>query len=70
MRAAHARLGSRGHVVQGSCADFESAALPERFDAVFSLDVLHFLNDSDLDLTLSRIWNRMDTGKYLMIRRR
>ena len=68
VRAAQRVLGSRGHVLQGAAPDFESAALPDQFDAVFSLDVLYLLNDSDLDLTLSRIWNRMSAGNYLFIR--
>ena len=35
--------------------DFEVPGLPERFDAVFVLDVVHFFSDSGLDLTLRRI---------------
>jgi SAM-dependent methyltransferase len=68
VRAAQRAFGPRGHVLRGAAPDFESAALPAQFDVVFSLDVLYLLNDSDLDLTLSRIRNRMTVGNYLLIR--
>jgi len=61
-------LGGRGHVFQGAAPDFENPSFPERFDAIFSLDMLHYLDDQALDLTLSRLRGRLDEGRYLIIR--
>ena len=61
-------FGDRGHVFEGAAPDFERSELPDRFDAVFILDVVHFLSDSALDLTLQRVRSRLDEGKTLFLR--
>jgi hypothetical protein len=68
VRAASGAFGERGQAFQGGAPDFELAALPPRFDAVFFLDVLHYLPDAALDLTLRRIRGRLGEGGYLYIR--
>jgi SAM-dependent methyltransferase len=61
-------LGDRGHVFRGAAPDFEIATFPARFDAIFALDMLHYLDDPALDLTLSRLRARLDDGRFLVIR--
>jgi SAM-dependent methyltransferase len=68
VRMASIAFRDRGEVFQGRAPDFELSALPSRFDAVFILDVIHFLPDSALDLTLRRIRARLDEGGYLVLR--
>ena len=67
VRAARAVFGSRGAAFVGLAPDFERPELPERFDAVFVLDVIHFISDSAFDQTLQKIHGRLDGG-YLVIR--
>ncbi|MGD0767638.1 MAG: class I SAM-dependent methyltransferase [Tepidisphaeraceae bacterium] len=61
-------MGERGVVVQGAAPDFEWPGLPDRVDVVFALDMMHFLSESDFDLTLRRIRTRLEDGGYLVIR--
>jgi SAM-dependent methyltransferase len=61
-------FADRGHVFEGAAPDFEVPGLPERFDAVFVLDVVHFFSDSGLDLTLRRIRARLNDGATLYLR--
>ncbi|HEX4054723.1 MAG TPA: class I SAM-dependent methyltransferase [Tepidisphaeraceae bacterium] len=68
VRAAAAAFGERGRVFQAGAPDFEVPALPDRLDAVFALDMIHFLNDSELDLTLRRIRTRLDEGAHFILR--
>jgi SAM-dependent methyltransferase len=68
MRAAAAAMGDRGHVYQAMAPDFEQADFPAKFDVVFVLDMIHFLSDPMLDLTLKRIRHRLDEGHYLILR--
>jgi SAM-dependent methyltransferase len=68
VRAAARAVGERGVVVQAAAPDFEWPGLPDRLDAVFALDMMHFLSDSDFDLTLRRIGARLEDGGYLVIR--
>jgi SAM-dependent methyltransferase len=66
--AASKAFGERGHAFAGGAPDFELPQLPARLDAVFILDVIHFLSDEDLDLTLRRVRARLDDGAPLLIR--
>ena len=66
--AASKAFGERGQAFAGGAPDFELPQLPARFDAVFILDVIHFLSDEDLDLTLRRVRARLDEGGPLVIR--
>lgn len=68
VRAASLMFGDRGGASQGSAPDFVTPAMPERFDAVFVLDVIHFLLDPELDLTLRRIHDGLRAGGYLFVR--
>ena len=66
--AAAAAMGDRGHLFRGAAPDFEQAEFPEHFDAVFALDMIHYLSDAELDLTLKRLRTRLNDGNYLIIR--
>jgi SAM-dependent methyltransferase len=68
VRVARAVFGSRGQAVVGIAPEIESAGFPDRFDLVFVLDVIHFISDSALDLTLQRIRGRLEEGGHLVIR--
>jgi SAM-dependent methyltransferase len=68
VRAASLIFGDRGSAFQGGAPDFETPALPGHLDAVFVLDVIHFLRDSELDLTLRRIRGRLNAGGNLFVR--
>jgi len=69
-RVAGAKLafGNRGHVFEGAAPDFEKSPFPPHFDAVFSIDMMHYLDDGALGLTLSRIHARLEEGSFLVIR--
>jgi uncharacterized protein len=66
--AASEAFADRGEAFVGGAPDFELAQLPPRFDAVFILDVIHFLNDEQLDLTLRRVRGKLDDGAPLLMR--
>jgi len=68
VRAAARAFGERGRVFKAAAPDFESPMLPDRMDAAFALDMIHFLSDSALDLTLKRIRARLIDGAYLFLR--
>ena len=68
VRAAGAAFGNRGQAFVGSAPEFEVPGLPDRFDAVFVLDVIHFITDSAFDLTLRKILGRLEPGGFLAIR--
>jgi SAM-dependent methyltransferase len=68
VRMASLAFGERGQAFQGGAPDFEVPSLPSKFDAVFILDVIHFLSDAQLDLTLRRIRARLEDGGHLILR--
>jgi SAM-dependent methyltransferase len=68
VRSAQKIFGPHGHVFQAAAPNFESSGFPAHFDVVFAVDMLHFLNDADLDLTLARIHKRLEPGDSLFIR--
>jgi SAM-dependent methyltransferase len=68
VRMASLAFGDRGEAFQGGAPDFEVPSLPGKFDAVFVLDVIHFLSDAQLDLTLRRIRARLSEGGHLVLR--
>jgi hypothetical protein len=61
-------IGKRGEVGCAGAPDFEMPQFPARFDAVLCLDVVHFLPDEALALTLRRIRARLDDGGCLILR--
>jgi SAM-dependent methyltransferase len=68
VRAASAAFGSRGEAFTALAPDIDIPGLPNHFDAVFILDVIHFLPCSALELTLQKIRRRMDEDGHLVIR--
>ena len=68
VRVASTVFAERGKAFTGSAPDFENPDLPARFDAVFVLDVIHFLPEESLDLTLRRIRARLNDGGLLVVR--
>ena len=55
-------------LVCAAAPDFVVPGLPDHFDCVFLLDVIHFLSESALELTLRRIYARLSDGGLLIIR--
>ena len=77
VRAAGAVFGSRGQAFMGLAPEFETPGLPDRFDAVFVLDVIHFIPDSALESDPAknprqngRGRNSRDSGNYSTVGRR
>ncbi len=68
IRAAASALGERGRLFKAGAPDFESVGLPDQLDAVFALDMVHFLSDADLEITLRRIRARLTDGGSLLLR--
>lgn len=67
-KVAQGAFGKRGDAAQGAAPDFLVKGLPENPDAVFVLDVIHFLNDEELTLTLKRIAEILASEGLLFIR--
>jgi SAM-dependent methyltransferase len=61
-------FGERGHVIRAAAPDLPMEQLPDTLDAVFILDVIHYLNDPQLRLTLKRVRERLADGGWLVIR--
>jgi uncharacterized protein len=68
VRAAASALGERARLFKAGAPDFESPILPDQLDAVFALDMVHFLSDADLEITLRRIRARLTDGGSLFLR--
>jgi SAM-dependent methyltransferase len=65
-RIASLALGVRGTVTQGYAPDVPE--VPRPADLTMLLDMVHFLNDDDLLLTLERVGERMREGGRLIVR--
>jgi SAM-dependent methyltransferase len=61
-------FGERGQVKVGAAPDFTMPVCPEYFDAVLMLDMIHFIPDEALALTLERVHARLKTGGRLIVR--
>lgn len=61
-------FADRGSAFVGSAPDFERPEMPGRADAVFILDVIHFIPDAGLAMTLKRIHDRLKEGGELVLR--
>ena len=59
-------LGTSGSVVKGRAPDLPPA--PEGADGAFMIDMIHFLSDDQLTLTLQRLHGRLAGGAPLTIR--
>lgn len=68
IRAARAAFADRGRAFVALAPEFENPLLPDKFDAVLVLDVIHFLSDPQLDLTLGKIRAKMEPDARLIIR--
>jgi SAM-dependent methyltransferase len=68
VRTAGFVFGGRGKAFVGRAPHFEQSDIPERLDAVFVLDVIHFLSDADLQLTLKGIRSLLNNGGWLVLR--
>ena len=66
VRIASRALGPRGVIVQGRAPDLPQ--IPHPADAAVMLDLLHYLNDDDLGLTLRRLSDRLGDKGLLVIR--
>ncbi|MFZ7125800.1 MAG: MMPL family transporter [Desulfobacterales bacterium] len=66
VRVASLALGTDGEIVLGRAPDIPSA--PTASDAAFMLDMCHFLNDEDFDLTLARLREKLKAGGWLVLR--
>ena len=65
-RVASMTLGTSGSVVKGRAPDLPPA--PEGADGAFMIDMIHFLSDDQLTLTLQRLHGRLAGGAPLTIR--
>jgi len=68
VRVASAVFGDRGRAVQARAPDFEVAGLPDKFDAAFIVDMLHYLPDPAMELTLQNVFARLNDGGLLIVR--
>jgi hypothetical protein len=66
VRVASRALGESGTVIRGAAPDLPP--VPEGADGAFMLDMMHYLNDVQLGLTLSRLHRRLAPGAPLVIR--
>jgi predicted exporter len=66
VRVASLTLGANGHVVQGRAPDLPPA--PAGADGAFMLDMMHYLSDSQVILTLERLRELLAAGAPLTIR--
>jgi len=65
-RIASMAIGKRGVITNGYAPEIPTASKP--VDLVMMVDMLHYLNDDDLKLTLRNIYNNLRREGYLMIR--
>jgi len=61
-------VGDRGAIVQGSAPDLP--AVPDLVDAALMIDVIHYLSDDQLNLTLRRLCRQLRREGLLIIRAR
>jgi len=63
---ANRAIGARGNVQVGRAPDLPG--VEESADYVLMLDMLHLINDEELQLVLKRIYEKLETGGTLLIR--
>ena len=66
VRVAELALGERGRIQYGYAPEIPE--LPEPMDAVFILDIIHFLTDRELERTLAELARRMRSHGRLVVR--
>lgn len=65
---ASAAWNPRGRAVQGAAPEIPFPKTPDRFDAIFFLDVVHYISDEGLKQTLERFHAKLTPGGYLFMR--
>jgi len=65
---ANKSFADRGKAFVAGAPDFEVPGLPQQFDAVFCLDMVHFLDKDQLQTTLNRLHARLEPGGHLYLR--
>ena len=68
VHAAKAAFGERGEAVIGRAPDINIAGFPTHFDTALMLDMIHFLTDEQLAVTLKNIGGKLSAGGLLVIR--
>jgi SAM-dependent methyltransferase len=68
IRVAREVFGDRGEAFVAGAPDFVRHGMPESFDLVLVLDVIHFIPDVALAITLERIRGMLAEGGLLVIR--
>lgn len=68
IKVAARAFGARGDAAQKAAPDIDVLAFPPAFDVVFVNDVIHFLTDEELDVTLRKIRSKLGSGGHLYIR--
>jgi SAM-dependent methyltransferase len=68
VRVARAAFGNRGDAFVAGAPDFLRHGIPEHVDVVMVLDVIHFISDTGLAITLERIRSSMNDTGLLVIR--
>jgi SAM-dependent methyltransferase len=68
VRIARAVFGERGAAFEASAPDFVRHGIPDRVDLVLVLDVIHFIPDAGLAVTLERIHGMLNEGGLLIVR--
>ncbi|MGE0084674.1 MAG: methyltransferase domain-containing protein [Desulfococcaceae bacterium] len=59
-------MGKHGEIITGSAPDIPQ--IPEPADTVLLLDIIHFLTDPELELSLKRIYENMENKGRLIVR--
>jgi SAM-dependent methyltransferase len=69
VRRAAAAFGQRGVARQGGAPQIPFPDVPEKFDVVLVLDVIHYIvDDSDVTRALEQIRAKLNDGGYLFLR--
>jgi SAM-dependent methyltransferase len=68
VRFASKIFAERGRAIRARAPELPLAQVPDPVEAVFILDVIHYLNDAELELTLQQIRKLLADGRWLVIR--
>ena len=65
-RIASMAVGERGRIIPGLAPDIPET--PDTIDLALMLDMMHYLDDRDLKLTLTRLYDRLGHQGFLILR--
>lgn len=65
-RVASMAAGERGHIIQDRAPNIPVSSVPA--DLALMLDMMHYLNDQDLKMTMERLYHNLRTGGLLILR--